>query len=128
VVSPLSVDKGRLLMKIRSWGREFLPRVSGQKRAEQVRRHLARFEALRPQTQEAVAEKLTSTPRETTRQTREEKLTPSVEEMAQKLRQSRRKKIAQTEKPAPRPSVSERFRPAPPSHHASVRQGPRMGM
>jgi conjugative relaxase-like TrwC/TraI family protein len=130
VAPPLSVDKGRLLMKIRSWGREFLPRVSGQKRAEQVRQHLARFEALRPQTQEAVAEKLTSTPRETTRQTQGEKLTPSVEEMAQKLRQSRREKIAQTEKtaPRPRPSVSERFRPAPPSHRASVRQGPRMGM
>jgi len=104
--------------------------VSGQNRAEQVRRHLARVEALRPQTQEAVTEKLTSTPRETTRQTQGEKLTPSVEEMAQKLRQSRREKIAQTEKaaPRPRPSVSERFRPAPPSHRASVRQGPRMGM
>jgi len=129
-ISPLSVDKGRLLMKIRFWGREFLPRVSGQKRAEQVRQHLARVEALRPQTQEAVTEKLTSTPRETTRQTQGEKLTPSVEEMAQKLRQSRREKIAQTEKtaPRPRPSVSERFRPAPPSHRASVRQGPRMGM
>jgi len=129
-ISPLAVDKGRLLMKIRSWGRDFLPRVSGQNPAEQVRRHLARVEALRPQTQEAVTEKLTSTPGETTRQTQGEKLTSSVEEMAQKLRQSRREKIAQTEKaaPRPRPSVSERFRPAPPSHRASVRQGPRMGM
>jgi hypothetical protein len=106
--------------------------MSGQKRAEQARQHLARAEALRPQTQEAVNEKLTSSQQETIRQTPGEKLTPSVEEMAQKLRQRRREKIAQTEKPAPRPrvrqNVSEWFRPAPPSHHASVRQGPRLGM
>ena len=86
-------------MQVRTWGKEFLPRVSGQKRAEQIRQHLARFEALRPQTQEAVTEKLTSSQQETTRQTPGERLTPSVEEMAQKLRQSRREKIAQTEKP-----------------------------
>jgi hypothetical protein len=140
VASPLSVDKGRLLMQIRAWGREFLPRVTGHKRAEQIRQHLARFEALYPRPVEVVAEKvtpikeaitekmekLTPAPQETTRQTPGERLTPSVEEMAQKLRQKRREKIAQTERPAPRsqPSVSERFRPAPPSQ----RQGPRMGM
>jgi conjugative relaxase-like TrwC/TraI family protein len=136
VVRSLAVDKGRLLMQVRSWGREFLPRVTGQKRAEQIRQHLARFDALRPRPVEAVAEKvtvketvtekLTPAPQETTRQTPGERLTPSVEEMAQELRQKRREKIAQTERPAPRsrPSVSERFRPAPPSQ----RQGPRMGM
>jgi urease gamma subunit len=140
VVLPFAVDKGRLLMQIRSWGKEFLPRITGQKRAEQIRQHLARFEALYPRPVEAVAEKvdpakeaitekmekLTPAPQETTRQTAGERLTPSVEEMAQKLRQKRRETFAQTERPAPRsrPSVSERFRPAPPSQ----RQGPRMGM
>ena len=88
-VPPLAVDKGRLLMQVRSWGREFLARMGGQNVAEQVRQQLSRFEALRPQTQEAVTEKLTSAPQETTRQTPGERLTPSVEEMAQKLRQRR---------------------------------------
>jgi len=138
VVSPLAVNKGRLLMQVRSWGREFLPRVSGQKRAERVRRQLARFEALRPRPVEAVAEKVTPavkeavteklTPavKESTRQTPGERLTPSVEEMAHKLRQKRREKIAQKQKAAPRvrQNESEWLQPAPPSQ----RQGPRISM
>jgi hypothetical protein len=130
-VPSLAVDKARLLLQIRAWGREFLPRVSAQERAEQVRQHLARFNALRPQpvevvtekivptVKEAVTEKLTPAPQETTRQTPGERLTPSVEEMAQKLRQRRNEAIAKKQKAVQRPSVqqkvSERFQPAPPS-------------
>jgi hypothetical protein len=128
IVPPLAVNKGRLLLQARSWGQKFLSRVSNQKLAEQVRHHLARVEALRPQTQEAVSEKLTPVPQESPRQTPGERLTPSVEEMAQKLRQRRDKSITQKQKAAPQPrlrqSVSEWFHPQPPSE----RQGPRIGM
>jgi conjugative relaxase-like TrwC/TraI family protein len=125
---PPAVDKGRLLMQMRTWGREFLSRMGGQKMAEQVRQQLSRFEALRPKAQEAVREKLTSAPQETTRQTPGERLTPSAEEMAQKLRQRRDEIAAQKQKTAPRPRVqqkiSERFHPVPPAQ----KQGPRMSM
>jgi conjugative relaxase-like TrwC/TraI family protein len=135
IVPSLAVDKGRLLMQVRTWGREFLTRVSSQKVAEQVRQQVARFEGLRvrpvetvvekisPTVKEAVAEKLTPA-QETVRKTPGERLTPSVEEMAQKLRQRRNETLAKKQKTAPRVEVSERFRPAPPSH----RQGPRLGL
>jgi hypothetical protein len=111
VVSPLAVDKGRLLMQMRSWGREFLPRVSAQKRAEQVRQHLSRYEAQRPSvektvtekvtpaTKEKMTEKVTPAPQETPRQTPKQGLSLSVEEMAKRLRQRQRE--AQKQKPAP---------------------------
>jgi conjugative relaxase-like TrwC/TraI family protein len=138
LVPPLSVDKGRLLMQVRSWGKEFLPRVTGHKRAEQIRQHLARFEALRPRPAEVVAEKvapavketvtekLTPAPQETTRQTPGERLTPSVEEMAQKLRQKRNESLKQ--RPAPPPSVRTKQSPyyAPTIHRP--RQGHGIGM
>lgn len=109
LVSPLAVDKGRLLMQMRSWGREFLPRVSAPKRAEQVRQHLSRYEALRPGVEETVTEKIvpaaketitekmTSAPQETPRQTPKQGLSLSVEEMAKRLRQRQR----EAQKPAP---------------------------
>jgi conjugative relaxase-like TrwC/TraI family protein len=118
-----AVDKGRLLIKMRSWGREFLPRVSAQQRAEQVRQHLARFNALRPQHGEGVSEKLTFAPQETTRHIPGERLTPSVEEMAQKLRQRRDEEIAKKQKAAQRPSVQPKQSP----YHAPTVQPPRQG-
>jgi hypothetical protein len=123
LVPPLAVDKGRLLMKMRSWGREFLPRVSAQERAEQVRQHLARFNALRPQPGEGVSEKLTSAPQEIPRQAPGERLTPSVEEMAQKLRQRRDEAIAKKQKAAQRPSVQTKQSPS----YAPTVQPPRQG-
>ena len=111
LVSPLAVDKGRLLMQMRSWGREFLPRVSAQKRAKQVRQHLSRYEALRPGVEETVTEKVAPTaketitekvtpaPQETPRQTPKQGLSLSVEEMAKRLRQRQRE--AQKQKPTP---------------------------
>ncbi len=128
MVPPLSVDKGRLLMKVRAWGREFLSRLSCQTMAEQVRHHLSRVEALRPQTQEAIGEKLTSAPQETTRQTPGERLTPSKEEMAQNLRQWRDETLTQKQKTAPRPRVQQKvsdwFHPPPPAQ----KQGPGMSI
>jgi conjugative relaxase-like TrwC/TraI family protein len=123
VVPSLTVDKGRLLMKMRSWGREFLPRVSAQKRAEQVRQHLARFNAPRSQPIEVVSEKLTPAPQETTRQTPGERLTPSVEEMAQRLRQRRDEAIAKKQKAAQRPAVKPKQSP----YYAPTVQPPRQG-
>jgi conjugative relaxase-like TrwC/TraI family protein len=123
VVPSLGVDKGRLLMKMRSWGREFLPRVSAQERAEKVRQHLVRFNALRPQPEEVISEKLTSAPQETTRQTPGERLTPSVEEMAQKLRQRRDEVLAKKQKAAQRPSVQPKQSPS----YAPTVQPPRQG-
>jgi hypothetical protein len=128
MVPPLTVDKGRLLMQVRNWGREFLSRMGSQKVAEQVRQQLSRFEALRPQTQEAISEKLTSAPQETARQISGERLTPSVEEMAQKLRQRRDETLTQKQKTAPRPRVQQKvsdwFHPPPPAQ----KQGPGMSM
>jgi hypothetical protein len=139
VAPRLTVDKGRLLMQVRAWGRKFLPRVSGQKRAERVRRQLARFEALRPRPVEAVAEKvtpavketvtekLTPAPQESMRQTPGERLTTSVEEMAQKLQQKQRETIAKKQEIATRPQV----RPKIDWNHVeapSQRRGPRLGM
>jgi hypothetical protein len=127
IIPAPSVNKGKLLLAIRAWGKEFLPRMSAQKLAEQVRQHLARFHSLRPQVRETVTEqeKLTHAAQETPRQTPGERLTPSVEEMAQKLRQRRDESIAKKQKVAPQPQVRPKidWNPVP-----SQRQGPRMGM
>jgi conjugative relaxase-like TrwC/TraI family protein len=131
LMPPLSVDKGRLLLKALSWGKDYLPRMSAQNRVEQVRQQLARFEALRPrpveivaekvapEIKEAVAEKVTSAPRETPRQTPKEGLTTAIEEMAQKHRQREQEKTTPRVRPGPRLD----FSPAP-----AQRQGPRMGL
>ena len=122
-----SVNKGKLLLAVRAWGKEFLPRKSAQKLAEQVRQHLARFNSLRPQVRETVTEqeKLTRAVQETTRQAPGERLTPSVEEMAQKLRQRRDESIAKKQKVAPQPQERPKidWNSVP-----TQRQGPRMGM
>jgi conjugative relaxase-like TrwC/TraI family protein len=142
VVAPLAVDKGRMRLQVRSWGREFLPRLSSSKRTEQVRRHVSRHEALLPRVEEtatekvtavpapaakkAVAEKLTPAVQETPRPSPTEKLTPSVEDVVQKLDQKPNESI--TPKPVPTPRKRHRipagYRPASPSHG----QGHRMGM
>ena len=125
IIPAPTVNKGKMLLAVRAWGKEFLSRASAQKLAQQVRHHLARVEALRPQTKEAVSEKLTPAPKESPRQTPGERLTPSVEEMAQKLRQRRDESIAKKQKVAPQPQVRPKidWNPVP-----SQRQGPRMGM
>ncbi len=127
IIPAPSVNKGRLLLAIRAWGKEFPPRMAAQKLAEQVRHHLARFHSLRPQVRETVTEqnKLTPAVQETPRQTPGERLTPSVEEMAQKLRQRRDESIAKKQKATQRPQVRPKidWNPVP-----SQRQGPRLGM
>jgi hypothetical protein len=123
IVPPLAVEKGRLLLKVRSWGKDFLPRMTAQKLAEQVRQHLARFEALRPQSVESASEKLTPAITETPRQTPGEKLTPLVEEMTPKPRET----VVRKGKLASQPRVSTPIQwPDPES--PSQRQGPRLGM
>jgi conjugative relaxase-like TrwC/TraI family protein len=123
IIPPLAVDKGRLLLKVRSWGKDFLPRMSAQKLAEQVRRHLARFEALRPQPVESASEKLTPAVSETPRQTPGEKLTPPVEEMTPKPRET----VVRKGKLNSQPRVTPRIQwPDPES--PSQRRGPRLGM
>ena len=122
-----SVDKGRLLLAAREWGKEFVGRVNLQKMAEQILQNIARFNTIRQQVRQTVAEqeKLTPAAQETTRQTQGERLTPSLEEMAQKLRQRRDESIAKKRKVAPQPQVRPKidWNPVP-----SQRQGPRMGM
>ena len=105
-------------MQMRSWGREFLPRVPAQKRAEQVRQHLSRYEAQRPGVEktvtekvtpaakETMTEKVTPAPQEIPRQTPKQGLSLSVEEMAQRLRQRRREAQEQKSAPAVRPKQS----------------------
>jgi conjugative relaxase-like TrwC/TraI family protein len=118
-----AVNKGRLLMQIRSWGREFLGRVRGQKMAEQIRHHLSRVEALRPQTKPTVKLELTPAPQETPRQAPAERLTPSVEKMTPKPQES----IDRKQKLSTRPRVQPKIE-WPDSAPPSQRQGPRMGM
>jgi conjugative relaxase-like TrwC/TraI family protein len=120
LVPPLAVDKGRLLMQVRNWGREFLTRVSSQKVAEEVRQQVARFEALRvrpvetmaekiaPTVKEAVVEKLTPIVQETPREKPVPKLTPSIKEMIQELQKKRQEQAAQKQKPAPRHAVKQK--------------------
>jgi hypothetical protein len=148
-LSLLAVDKGRLLMQVRAWGRDFLPRVSGQKRADRLRQQIARFEALRPRPVEAVAEKvtpavketvqekpsekititekLTPAPQATPRQTLKQELTSSVDEMEQKLRQKRDEEASQKQKTEPqtrvRPKIDWSNIESP-----SQRRGPRISM
>jgi conjugative relaxase-like TrwC/TraI family protein len=127
IIPTPAVNKGKLLLAVRTWGKEFLPRMSAQKLAEQVRQHLARFLSLRPQLRETVTEqeKLTPALQETPRQTPGERLTPSVKEMAQKLRRRRDESIVKKQKVAPQPQVRPKidWNPVP-----SQRQGPRLGM
>jgi hypothetical protein len=73
-----TVDKGSLLLKIRTWGREFLSRLTNQKEAEQVRHHISRFEALHPD----ISQK-----QKTTRQTR---MRPDISERFQTVAPSQR--------------------------------------
>jgi hypothetical protein len=131
-VFPLAVDKGRLLMKVRGWGHEFLARVVGHQRAEKIRQQLIRFEALRPRQVEAVAEKVAPAVKETmvekqtpaqqtTREKLHEGLSQPVEEMAQKLRQRRNESLKQ--RPAPPPSE----RPKQSSYYAPTVHRPRQG-
>jgi hypothetical protein len=115
-----------------------------------VRRHLARFEALRLRPVEAVAEKitpavkeavqekpsekiaakekLTPAPQETPRQTPGERLTPSIEEMIQKLRQKRQEEITHKQRPAPPPAERPKETPyyAPTVHRPRQGRGMRM--
>ena len=129
---PLAVDKGRLLMKVRGWGHEFLARVVGHQRAEKIRQQLIRFEALRPRQVEAVAEKVAPAVKETmvekqtpaqqtTREKLHEGLSQPVEEMAQKLRQRRNESLKQ--RPAPPPSE----RPKQSPYYAPTVHRPRQG-
>jgi len=118
VISSSAVDKGRLLMQVRSWGREFFPRASAQNRTERMRHQLSRFEALRPRAEQAAAEKvtpeikeavtenLTPVSLETPRQPPKQGLSLPIEEMAQKLRQAHRETITQKKKL--RPSVKQK--------------------
>jgi conjugative relaxase-like TrwC/TraI family protein len=103
----LSVDKGRLLMKVRSWGREFLTQLSGQRLAEQILRHLSRSESLRPEAKVRVEEK------------------PAL--AAEAFQEKPRGAVQPQEKTSVRPQIKSQvadwFHPAP-----SERQGPRLGM
>ncbi len=107
ITAPLSVDKGRLLMKVRYWGREFLTRLSGQKLAEQIRRHLSRSESLRPETKVKV----------------EEKTALAFEAVQEKPREAVQPQEKTSVRSQIKSQVADWFHPAP-----SERQGPRLGM
>jgi hypothetical protein len=119
IESPV-VDKGRLLLAARGWGKEFVGRVNLQKMAEQVRLHLSRVAALRPRVAEAINEENPAA-----KVVVSEKITPSVEEMAQKLREKVRERISQKQKTTPAPAVKTKIDWNPvPSH----RQGRGIGL
>jgi hypothetical protein len=116
-----SVDKGKLLMAVREWGKEFVGRMNLQKMAEQVRQHLSRVAALRPHAAETIKESPAA------KVAVVEKIMPSVEEMAQKLREQVRERNIQKQKAAPTPAVKTKIDWSPvqsPSH----RQGQRIGL
>jgi hypothetical protein len=119
IIESLSVDKGRLLLAAREWGREFVGRVNLQKMAEQVRQHLSRVAALRPRVADAIKENPAA------KVAVAEKITPSVEEMAQKLRAKVRERISQKQKTTPASAVKTKIDWNPvPSH----RQGRGIGL
>jgi hypothetical protein len=119
LIEPPSVDKGRLLLTAREWGKEFVGRVNLQKMAEQIRQHLSRVAALRPRVVEAIKEDSAA------KVALAEKITPSVEEMAQKLREKVRERISQKQKTTPAPAVKTKIDWNPiPSH----RQGRGIGL
>jgi conjugative relaxase-like TrwC/TraI family protein len=121
IIESPSVDKGRLLLTAREWGKEFVGRVNLQKMAEQVRQHLSRVAALRPRVAEAIKENPAA------KVAVAEKITPSVEEMAQKLREKVRERIIQKQKATPAPAVETKIDWSPvqsPSH----RQGRGIGL
>jgi hypothetical protein len=121
LIEPPSVDKGRLLLAAREWGKEFVGRMNLQKMAEQVRQHLSRVAALRPRLAEAIKENPAA------KVAVAEKLTPSVEEMAQKLRERVRERNIQKQKATPAPAVKTKIDWSPvqsPSH----RQGRGIGL
>ena len=120
-IEPPSVDKGRLLLAAREWGRDFVGRVNLQKMAEQVRQHLSRVAALRPRVVEAIKENSAA------KVAMAEKIMPSVEEMAQKLCEKVRERISQKRKTTPAPAVKTKIDWSPvqsPSH----RQGRGIGL
>jgi conjugative relaxase-like TrwC/TraI family protein len=84
----LLVDRTRLLLEVRDWGREFIKRTVGRKMREQIRHQLARFEALRPRRVEAVAEKITPEVKEAVHEKSVPKIAAAVEE-APKITPSR---------------------------------------
>ncbi len=77
VVPAPSVNKGKLLMKVREWGHKFLSRLQGRKLSEQICHHLRVFDALRPVPKEAVAEKIALQVEETVKQIKSETITPA---------------------------------------------------
>ncbi len=119
LIEPPSVDKGRLLLAAREWGKEFVGRMNLQKMAEQVRQHLSRVAALRPRPVESPKENAA------VKVGVSEKIAPSVEEMAQKLREKVREKLSQKQKTTPAPAVKMKIEWNPvPSH----RQGRGIGL
>ena len=93
IAVPPVVNKSRLLMQMRSWGKDFLPRLSVRRRLEKIRHHFARVESLRPPQARAMAEKMAS------RQDKPApKLTPPVQESV-------------TQKVTPPPSQTPRVQP-----------------
>jgi hypothetical protein len=131
VVHPVAVDKNRLLLKMHSWGREFLSRVSGHQRVERIRHQLARFEAMRPRVEQAVAENVAAEVRETVREKPAKKAKHSIEELRQMFESLRPKPVQEqvAERPAPPPAESPKQTPyyAPPVVHRP-RQGRGMRM
>jgi hypothetical protein len=119
IIEAPSVDKGRLLLAARDWGKEFVGRMNLQKMAEQVRLHLSRVAALRPRVAEAIKENLAA------KVAVAEKITPSVEEMAQKLREKVRERISQKQKTTPAPAVKTKIDWSPVQSH---RQGRGIGL
>lgn len=108
VVPPPAVNRGRLLMQVRTWGREFLTRMAGHKLTKQVRQQVARFEGLRVLPVEAVVEKLTPAVSETPQQAPVERLTPSLKEMTKKPKQRYRETITRKQMTVARPSLPQK--------------------
>jgi conjugative relaxase-like TrwC/TraI family protein len=119
IIEAPSVDKGRLLLAVREWGKEFVGRMNLQKMTEQLRQHLSRVAALRPRAAETIKESPAA------KVAVVEKIMPSVEEMAQKLREQVREKIIQKQKATPAVKTKIDWSPVQsPSH----RQGQGIGL
>lgn len=124
-----AMSKGLLLMQVRSWGKEFLPRLSVREQMEKLRHHLARVESLRLRQAEAVAEKVAPEVKDAVQEKPAQKIAPAIQEVATEKvtsppletpREKPRKGLSlpaeeMTPQPQQRPTLSPSLRPKPPT-------------
>jgi hypothetical protein len=126
-MKPPLVDRTRLFLEVRDWGREFIKHTVGPKMTERIRHQLARFEALRPRRVKVVADKITPEIKEAVQEKPLPKIAAAVGETAKITPSPSRtpletphERLSSSEKemapkPQKKPSQSPRLQPRRPA-------------